>query len=243
MKRLSTLQGHITSQTGTERVPISNSGFASGIPASEGFSHAKTSIGNLNACILIAFVCLCSFTAQGQTNGDYRSRQNGNWNSSNTWQKFTTSWNNASDYPGQNSGAGEVTIQNGHTVSITSSITNGIGSLVVGVAGSSSPDEGALGGGGHGGCPARGELDRRARHGGGRGGVVRGGAAAAPGDGENESDTQDALHPVMVPSGGASAWSPPGAPRAQRKQDRRFRGTGGHEHVGSQRSMGDRPRS
>ena len=55
----------------------------------------------------------------GQSNGDYRTRRDGDWNRSNTWQEYRMgSWQNAINYPGENSAAGTVTIRNGHAVTL-----------------------------------------------------------------------------------------------------------------------------
>lgn len=64
--------------------------------------------------------------------GDYRSRQTGDWNNSGTWQYFNgSSWVNASNYPGQNAGTGNVYILIGHTVSFNTTPTNPIGNLIL----------------------------------------------------------------------------------------------------------------
>jgi hypothetical protein len=59
--------------------------------------------------------------AFGQTNGDYRSRQSGNWNQSSSWQVYNNGWVNASNTPNNTSGI--ITIRNGHTITVTNSPT------------------------------------------------------------------------------------------------------------------------
>ncbi len=69
-------------------------------------------------CILAA---LCGMIA-AQTAGDYRSMQSGNWTSISTWEIYDGSqWNNAASAP--NSSSGVVSILNGHTVTISSTLT------------------------------------------------------------------------------------------------------------------------
>lgn len=54
----------------------------------------------------------------------FRSRQDGNWNGANTWQSSTdagVNWANTASSP--TSTAGVITIRNGHTVTVTSSVT------------------------------------------------------------------------------------------------------------------------
>lgn len=58
----------------------------------------------------------------GQTSGDYRSKTSGNWTSTSTWQTYSGSeWQDAGTAP--NSSSGVVTILNGHTVTINSTLT------------------------------------------------------------------------------------------------------------------------
>lgn len=70
----------------------------------------------------------------GQTNGDYRTRATGNWNSNTVWQVYSGgAWGNcaAGDYPGAAAGAGTVDIMNNHTVTITANVPNNIGNLSI----------------------------------------------------------------------------------------------------------------
>lgn len=58
----------------------------------------------------------------GATNRDYRSSASGNWNSTATWQKYNgTSWVAATATPASTDGA--ITIQSGHTVTVTAAAT------------------------------------------------------------------------------------------------------------------------
>lgn len=83
--------------------------------------------------LLFSFFLLTGMMASSQIDGDYRSRADGNWNSSSTWQKRVSgSWVNATDYPGQSTGAGTVTILGNDDVVITASVPNAIAVLVVG---------------------------------------------------------------------------------------------------------------
>ncbi|HPR73216.1 MAG TPA: hypothetical protein PLX41_06080, partial [Bacteroidales bacterium] len=67
----------------------------------------------------LALVIISSRTFS-QTNGDYRTRNDGNWNSRNTWQVYNNGWVNCSngDYPGVSSGTGTVTIRASHDVTL-----------------------------------------------------------------------------------------------------------------------------
>lgn len=84
----------------------------------------------LITCLILLLVM--QSVAWAQTNGDYRSRATGAWNASGTWSIYNNGWQNASNYPGQNSGTGNVLIQNGNTVTINASVPNAIGALTVG---------------------------------------------------------------------------------------------------------------
>jgi|GEM_PF-2786864 len=76
----------------------------------------------MKKCILILslFFLVCSLT--GQTSGDYRSKTSGNWTSTSTWETYSGSeWQDAETAP--NSSSGVVTVLNGHTVTINSTLT------------------------------------------------------------------------------------------------------------------------
>lgn len=83
---------------------------------------------------LFLTLTLFPFVLKSQSAGDYRSNTtSGNWATSASWETYNGSaWVAAADYPGQNAGAGLVTIRNGHTITIDLSIANAIGALTVG---------------------------------------------------------------------------------------------------------------
>ncbi len=71
--------------------------------------------------MVLTLSTLFSFTSFTQNIGDYRSKNNGNWNDSNTWEIFNgTSWVNATNPPNE-SLIPFITLN--HTVSITDSIS------------------------------------------------------------------------------------------------------------------------
>lgn len=84
---------------------------------------------------LIAIIGLCSLSYLfPQTNGDYRSRNNGNWNNVNTWQIYDSGWRNANagdGYPGQNASPSLVTVYGGDDVTLNVSPPNNIGELII----------------------------------------------------------------------------------------------------------------
>lgn len=54
-------------------------------------------------------------SALAQSNGDFRTRQSGNWSRSNTWEEYVGgSWTNSNNTPGRNDGT--ITIRTGHSV-------------------------------------------------------------------------------------------------------------------------------
>jgi hypothetical protein len=67
-----------------------------------------------------------------QVAGDYISVASGVWNNIANWQRHNgTAFVAATDYPGQNTGTGEVTIQNGNAVILNVSPANPIDSLLI----------------------------------------------------------------------------------------------------------------
>ncbi|MGB4206048.1 MAG: hypothetical protein WBJ84_10585 [Bacteroidales bacterium] len=53
--------------------------------------------------------------------GDFRTKQNGNWNQTTTWQRFNgVSWENATTIPTYSDGI--ITVQSGHTVTVTADV-------------------------------------------------------------------------------------------------------------------------
>jgi len=85
---------------------------------------------------LAAFLFIAS-EVSGQSVGDYRTNATGTWNWTNAsnWQRCENvgSWAGASSvtYPGQNPGAGAVSILNNTVVNVTTAIPNSIGSLTI----------------------------------------------------------------------------------------------------------------
>lgn len=72
-------------------------------------------------CILSLALPLFTVIGFSQSNGDFRFRQTGNWNSSDTWGEFQGSWSNAANTPDNTDGA--ITILNTHTVTVTADVT------------------------------------------------------------------------------------------------------------------------
>ncbi|MGI9530684.1 MAG: hypothetical protein ACR2MV_03395, partial [Lutimonas sp.] len=88
--------------------------------------------------LLILGLFLFSISVFAQNDGDYRSRQDGDWNNVNTWSIYDSSqpsgseWQNATTYPGQTAGAYDVYIVGGNDILLNISVTNSIGSLTIG---------------------------------------------------------------------------------------------------------------
>ena len=83
-----------------------------------------------SAFLLFLFLCTIVYyfqfgnidKAKAAVSGDYRSATTGNWNSISTWEKYDgTSWLAATVTPTSTNGV--ITIQNGHTVTVTASVT------------------------------------------------------------------------------------------------------------------------
>lgn len=89
---------------------------------------------NSKRIILLLFLFLNISLVYGQTVGDYRTRQAGDWNDRNDWQRWDgDSWEiptAGQGYPGQNAGTGVVTILNNISLNVTPA--NPIGALVIG---------------------------------------------------------------------------------------------------------------
>lgn len=88
--------------------------------------------------ILFFFMFAFSIISLGQAVGDYRTNSTGaawNWNTVANWQRCVTAgtWAGATSttYPGQNPGAGTVTILNNTNVTLNITPANSIGSLVL----------------------------------------------------------------------------------------------------------------
>ena len=70
------------------------------------------------AVLTFVVICFTAMPAIGQVTGDYQSSGSGNWNAATTWQTFNgSSWNTAGAPPDSN--ARTITIQTGHTVTVT----------------------------------------------------------------------------------------------------------------------------
>ncbi len=66
-------------------------------------------------------ILFTTFVTFGQSSGDFRTRQNGDWNNVNTWQRFNGSlWVNATWTPTYNDGT--ITVQAGYTANITATV-------------------------------------------------------------------------------------------------------------------------
>ena len=87
---------------------------------------------NYFTLILILFSTFFSF---GQSIGDFQSKAIGplEWGNATSWETWDGSlWVTTTSYPGQSSGAYEVTIQTGHSISITTNlITQSMGDVTV----------------------------------------------------------------------------------------------------------------
>jgi hypothetical protein len=86
------------------------------------------------------FLVIFFQTSLAQTIGDYRSVANGNWTTLSNWQYYngstwaTPSGTSPQGYPGQFTGTGTVTIQNGNIITLNADITNSFTKLVIGNA-------------------------------------------------------------------------------------------------------------
>jgi hypothetical protein len=80
-------------------------------------------ISILASVVLVAsVVMLAASKAAAQNVSDYRSKQSGNWSDPSTWEHYDgTTWVNATAAPTHTDGV--ITIRNGHTVTITASVT------------------------------------------------------------------------------------------------------------------------
>lgn len=92
---------------------------------------------SMKIAVVSLLLLLMSSGVWGQSVGDYRTNATGTWNwtTSANWQRCVSngSWAGATStsYPGQNAGAGLVTIQNNTVVQVTSVVLNSIGSLSI----------------------------------------------------------------------------------------------------------------
>lgn len=68
--------------------------------------------------LLLAFIYISFLQLSAQSSGDYRSKASGNWNETSSWETYNgSSWVDASSSPTSSDGA--ITILNGHTITIT----------------------------------------------------------------------------------------------------------------------------
>ena len=76
----------------------------------------------LSGVMIFVFLISGNDLVWGQSVGDYRSLQTGNWNSTTTWERWDGfTWvTPAPSTP--TSGNGAITIQNGHTVTVTGNV-------------------------------------------------------------------------------------------------------------------------
>ncbi len=84
-----------------------------------------------NLIVLFTFI-LVSFTSFSQSDGDYRTAATGTitWSTVGNWKVYGSGmWNAATEYPGQSTGTGEVTINDGAQLTLDLSPANAIGSL------------------------------------------------------------------------------------------------------------------
>ena len=89
---------------------------------------------------LLLFLLTFLSSVSAQEAGDYRSVGSGNWTNPANWEVFDgTTWVAATTYPGQVAGTNLVTIQNGNTISLGTTIPNPIQGLIVG-DGAGAPD-------------------------------------------------------------------------------------------------------
>ncbi|MBK9637564.1 MAG: T9SS type A sorting domain-containing protein [Bacteroidetes bacterium] len=86
----------------------------------------KILIGSVISTMAIVLIVLVyqtfqSTRANAAVNGDYRSKTNGNWSSTSTWESYNgTAWVNASSTP--TSIRNEITIRNGHAVTVSANV-------------------------------------------------------------------------------------------------------------------------
>lgn len=72
--------------------------------------------------IVLVYQTFKSTDAKAAVNGDYRTKTTGNWNATTTWETYNgTAWANAIATP--TSAHNVITIQNGHTVTVTANVS------------------------------------------------------------------------------------------------------------------------
>jgi len=86
------------------------------------FLNFTSNISFLKSTGMLLFAAAMAVTGTAQNLSDFRSKTSGNWNTAGTWETFDGSdWVSAVTAP--NSAAGVITIRNGHTVTVNSSVT------------------------------------------------------------------------------------------------------------------------
>ncbi|MDX1334010.1 MAG: hypothetical protein R3252_13355, partial [Robiginitalea sp.] len=91
--------------------------------------HPKSTCLAALLFIIMAFLTRVS----AQQVDDYRSAGSGNWTDAGNWEVFDgTNWVAATTYPGEVGGTNIVSIQNGNTISLGTTIPNPIAGLIVG---------------------------------------------------------------------------------------------------------------
>ena len=101
-------------------------------------SSFKKDVQVVGRALVLFFALLVVFTSlNAQSTGDYRSISSGNYTTLSTWQRWSgTTWltpSTAQGYPGQNTGTGVVTIQQGHQVTVSNAgiTTQPMGKVVI----------------------------------------------------------------------------------------------------------------
>jgi hypothetical protein len=93
-------------------------------PLSSPPSRTDRPAGARHLALLLLLFLLSAPVAFGQTTGDFRSRASGNWNKSNTWERYNGStWVNSNNTPNGTAGTGVITIRTGHSVTGNASDT------------------------------------------------------------------------------------------------------------------------
>lgn len=83
--------------------------------------------------ILLVFTIFLAFIGYSQSMGDFRTAASGNWNATSTWEMWNGfSWGGTLVTPGAMSAGANVTIQNGHSVTLTSTPGFSIANLTIG---------------------------------------------------------------------------------------------------------------
>jgi len=107
------------------------------MPLSSKHTMRVETVENQNKLLIMVLLIVCGISgtfAQTPSVGDFRSNTTTmNWATAPSWVRWNgASWETATSYPGENTGTGQVTIRNGHTVTINVSPAYPICSLLVG---------------------------------------------------------------------------------------------------------------